>query len=113
MRLIVKEQRVTEGAIQNFLHKYMRCKSYALRKDLLICEIKYFNQVQKAPGKPKTTVKKDVIQFFLDEEVFDKNPKVSAWNNKGLCRNPSEVSEVMHTRFPNSFVGSPHVPLSL
>ncbi|UYV66041.1 hypothetical protein LAZ67_3006267 [Cordylochernes scorpioides] len=73
MRAIAKEMDVGSMTIVRTIHEDLGLKSYALRKG-----------------------------FFSDEKNFDVDQKVNPRNDRWICKDPSEIPVVMHTKFPAS-----------
>ena len=41
-----------------------------------------------------------MLRFFPDEKNFDQDQKVNSRNHRLICKEPSEIPVVMHTKFP-------------
>ncbi|UYV75727.1 hypothetical protein LAZ67_13001155, partial [Cordylochernes scorpioides] len=104
MRAIAKEMDVGSITIVRTIHEDLGLKSYALRKGQLLTE----NMKNNRKGKTAAllnNLKHDsfgMLRFFSDEKNFDVDQKVNPRNDRWICKDPSEIPVVMHTKFPAS-----------
>ncbi|UYV80156.1 hypothetical protein LAZ67_18001842, partial [Cordylochernes scorpioides] len=104
MRAIAKEMDVGSMTIVRTIHEDLGLKSYALRKGQLLTENMKNNRKGKAAAL-LNNLKHDsfgMLRFFSDEKNFDVNQKVNPRNDRWICKDPSEIPVVMHTKFPAS-----------
>lgn len=102
MRAIAKELSVDHKTIVRTVHDDLGLKSYALRKAQLLTEKMKDNRKGKAAAllnnlKHQTC---GLLKFFSDEKNFDQDQKVNSRNDRWICKDPTEVPVVMHTKFP-------------
>ncbi|UYV70197.1 hypothetical protein LAZ67_7002153 [Cordylochernes scorpioides] len=104
MRAIAKEMDVGSMTIVRTIHEDLGLKSYALRKGQLLTENMKNNRKGKAAAL-LNNLKHDsfgMLRFFSDEKNFDVDQKVNPRNDRWICKDPSEIPVVMHTKFPAS-----------
>ncbi|UYV82887.1 hypothetical protein LAZ67_22001238 [Cordylochernes scorpioides] len=104
MRAIAKEMDVGSMTIVRTIHEDLGLKSYALRKGQLLTENMKNNRKGKAAAL-LNNLKQDsfgMLRFFSDEKNFDVDQKVNPKNDRWICKDPSEIPVVMHTKFPAS-----------
>ncbi|UYV73832.1 hypothetical protein LAZ67_11001054 [Cordylochernes scorpioides] len=104
MRAIGKEMDVGSMTIVRTIHEDLGLKSYALRKGQLLTENMKNNRKGKAAAL-LNNLKHDsfgMLRFFSDEKNFDVDQKVNPRNDRWICKDPSEIPVVMHTKFPAS-----------
>ncbi|UYV66605.1 hypothetical protein LAZ67_4002285 [Cordylochernes scorpioides] len=104
MRAIAKEMDVGSMTIVRTIHEDLGLKSYALRKGQLLTENMKNNRKGKAAAL-LNNLKHDSfgkLRFFSDEKNFDVDQKVNLRNDRWICKDPSEIPVVMHTKFPAS-----------
>ncbi|UYV66188.1 hypothetical protein LAZ67_4000655 [Cordylochernes scorpioides] len=104
MRAIAKEMDVGSMTIVRTIHEDLGLKSYALRKGQLLTENMKNNRKGKAAAL-LNNLKHDsfgMLRFFSDEKNFDVDQKVNPRNDHWICKDPSEIPVVMHTKFPAS-----------
>ncbi|UYV73232.1 IKK1 [Cordylochernes scorpioides] len=104
MRAIAKEMDVGSMTIVRTIHEDLGLKSYALRKGQLLTENMKNNRKGKAAAL-LNNLKHDsfgMLRFFSDEKYFDVDQKVNPRNDRWICKDPSEIPVVMHTKFPAS-----------
>ncbi|UYV81663.1 ADCY1 [Cordylochernes scorpioides] len=104
MRAIAKEMDVGSMTIIRTIHEDLGLKSYALRKGQLLTENMKNNRKGKAAAL-LNNLKHDsfgMLRFFSDEKNFDVDQKVNPRNDRWICKDPSEIPVVMHTKFPAS-----------
>ncbi|UYV61469.1 hypothetical protein LAZ67_1004962, partial [Cordylochernes scorpioides] len=104
MRAIAKEMDVGSMEIVRTIHEDLGLKSYALRKGQLLTENMKNNRKGKAAAL-LNNLKHDsfgMLRFFSDENNFDVDQKVNPRNDRWICKDPSEIPVVMHTKFPAS-----------
>ncbi|UYV66796.1 hypothetical protein LAZ67_4002874, partial [Cordylochernes scorpioides] len=104
MRAIAKEMDVGSLTIVRTIHEDLGLKSYALRKGQLLTENMKNNRKGKAAAL-LNNLKHDsfgMLRFFSDEKNFDVDQKVNPRNDRWICKDPSEIPVVMHTKFPAS-----------
>ncbi|UYV71060.1 IKK1 [Cordylochernes scorpioides] len=104
MRAIAKEMDVGSMTIVRTIHEDLGLKSYALRKGQLLTENMKNNRKGKAAAL-LNNLKHDsfgMLRFFSDERNFDVDQKVNPRNDRWICKDPSEIPVVMHTKFPAS-----------
>ncbi|UYV65511.1 hypothetical protein LAZ67_3004553, partial [Cordylochernes scorpioides] len=104
MRAIAKEMDVGSMKIVRTIHEDLGLKSYALRKGQLLTENMKNNRKGKAAAL-LNNLKHDSFgmrRFFSDEKNFDVDQKVNPRNDRWICKDPSEITVVMHTKFPAS-----------
>ncbi|UYV73848.1 hypothetical protein LAZ67_11001126 [Cordylochernes scorpioides] len=104
MRAIAKEMDVGSMTIVRTIHEDLDLKSYALRKGQLLTENMKNNRKGKAAAL-LNNLKHDsfgMLRFFSDEKNFDVDQKVNPRNDRWICKDPSEIPVVMHTKFPAS-----------
>ncbi|UYV77188.1 hypothetical protein LAZ67_15000036 [Cordylochernes scorpioides] len=104
MRAIAKEMDVGSMTIVRTIHEDLGLKSYALRKGQLLTENMENNRKGKAAAL-LNNLKHDsfgMLRFFSDEKNFDVDQKVNPRNDRWICKDPSEIPVVMHTKFPAS-----------
>ncbi|UYV72599.1 HELQ, partial [Cordylochernes scorpioides] len=104
MRAIAKEMDVASMTIVRTFHEDLGLKSYALRKGQLLTENMKNNRKGKAAAL-LNNLKHDsfgMLRFFSDEKNFDVDQKVNPRNDRWICKDPSEIPVVMHTKFPAS-----------
>ncbi|UYV84752.1 hypothetical protein LAZ67_X003316 [Cordylochernes scorpioides] len=104
MRAIAKEMDVGSMTIVRTIHEDLGLKSYALRKGQLLTENIKNNRKGKAAAL-LNNLKHDsfgMLRFFSDEKNFDVDQKVNPRNDRWICKDPSEIPVVMHTKFPAS-----------
>ncbi|UYV63308.1 hypothetical protein LAZ67_2003707 [Cordylochernes scorpioides] len=104
MRAIAKEMDVGSMTIVRTIHDDLGLKSYALRKGQLLTENMKNNRKGKAAAL-LNNLKHDsfgMLRFFSDEKNFDVDQKVNPRNDRWICKDPSEIPVVMHTKFPAS-----------
>ncbi|UYV67039.1 hypothetical protein LAZ67_4003746 [Cordylochernes scorpioides] len=104
MRAIAKEKDVGSMTIVRTIHEDLGLKSYALRKGQLLTENMKHNRKGKAAAL-LNNLKHDsfgMLRFFSDEKNFDVDQKVNPRNDRWICKDPSEIPVVMHTKFPAS-----------
>ncbi|UYV75224.1 hypothetical protein LAZ67_12002973 [Cordylochernes scorpioides] len=104
MRAIAKEMDVGSMTIVRTIHEDLGLKSYALRKGQLLTENMKNNRKGKAAAL-LNNLKHDffgMLRFFSDEKNFDVDQKVNPRNYRWICKDPSEIPVVMHTKFPAS-----------
>ncbi|UYV80732.1 hypothetical protein LAZ67_19001555 [Cordylochernes scorpioides] len=104
MRAIAKEMDVGSMTIVRTIHEDLGLKSYALRKGQLLTENMKNNRKGKAAAL-LNNLKHDsfgMLRFFSDEKNFDVDQKVNPRNDRWICKDPSEIPVVMHTKFPTS-----------
>ncbi|UYV63624.1 hypothetical protein LAZ67_2005052 [Cordylochernes scorpioides] len=101
---IAKEMDVGSMTIVRTIHEDLGLKSYALRKGQLLTENMKNNRKGKAAAL-LNNLKHDsfgMLRFFSDEKNFDLDQKVNPRNDRWICKDPSEIPVVMHTKFPAS-----------
>ncbi|UYV64166.1 hypothetical protein LAZ67_2006860, partial [Cordylochernes scorpioides] len=104
MRAIAKEMDVGSMTIVRTIHEDLGLKSYALRKGQLLTENMKNNRKGKAAAL-LNNLKHDsfgMLRFFSDEKNFDVDQKVNPRNDRLICKDPSEIPVVIHTKFPAS-----------
>ncbi|UYV68980.1 hypothetical protein LAZ67_6001880 [Cordylochernes scorpioides] len=104
MRAIAKEMDVGSMTIVRTIHEDLGLKSYALRKGQLLTENMKNNRKGKAAAL-LNNLKHDsfgMLRFFSDEKNFDVDQKVNPRNDRWICKDPSEIPVVIHTKFPAS-----------
>ncbi|UYV75516.1 hypothetical protein LAZ67_13000463 [Cordylochernes scorpioides] len=104
MRAIAKEMDVGSMTIVRTIHEDLGLKSYALRKGQLLTKNMKNNRKGKAAAL-LNNLKHDsfgMLRFFSDEKNFDVDQKVNPRNDRWICKDPSEIPVVMHTKFPAS-----------
>ncbi|UYV82031.1 hypothetical protein LAZ67_21000504 [Cordylochernes scorpioides] len=104
MRAIAKEMDFGSMTIVRTIHEDLGLKSYALRKGQLLTENMKNNRKGKAAAL-LNNLKHDsfgMLRFFSDEKNFDVDQKVNPRNDRWICKDPSEIPVVMHTKFPAS-----------
>ncbi|UYV75111.1 hypothetical protein LAZ67_12002507 [Cordylochernes scorpioides] len=104
MRAIAKEMDVGSMTIVRTTHEDLGLKSYALRKGQLLTENMKNNRKGKAAAL-LNNLKHDsfgMLRFFSDEKNFDVDQKVNPRNDRWICKDPSEIPVVMHTKFSAS-----------
>ncbi|UYV64057.1 hypothetical protein LAZ67_2006419 [Cordylochernes scorpioides] len=104
MRAIAKEMDVGSMTIVRTIHEDLGLKSYALRKGQLLTENMKNNRKGKAAAL-LNNLKHDsfgMLRFFSDEKNFDVDQKVNPRNDRWICKDPSKIPVVMHTKFPAS-----------
>ncbi|UYV78735.1 hypothetical protein LAZ67_16002604 [Cordylochernes scorpioides] len=104
MRAIAKEMDVGSMTIVRTIHEDLGLKSYALRKGQLLTENMKNNRKGKAAAL-LNNLRHDsfgMLRFFSDEKNFDVDQKVNPRNDRWICKDPSEIPVVMHTKFPAS-----------
>ncbi|UYV79804.1 hypothetical protein LAZ67_18000702, partial [Cordylochernes scorpioides] len=104
MRAIAKEMDVGSMTIVRTIHEDLGLKSYSLRKGQLLTENMKNNRKGKAAAL-LNNLKHDsfgMLRFFSDEKNFDVDQKVNPRNDRWICKDPSEIPVVMHTKFPAS-----------
>ncbi|UYV78053.1 hypothetical protein LAZ67_15003314 [Cordylochernes scorpioides] len=104
MRAIAKEMDVGSMTIVRTIHEDLGLKSYALRKGQLLTENMKNNRKGKAAAL-LNSLKHDsfgMLRFFFDEKNFEVDQKVNPRNDRWICKDPSEIPVVMHTKFPAS-----------
>ncbi|UYV73977.1 hypothetical protein LAZ67_11001680 [Cordylochernes scorpioides] len=104
MRAIAKEMDVGSMTIVRTIHEDLGLKSYALRKGQLLTENMKNNRKGKAAAL-LNNLKHDsfgMLRFFSDEKNFEVDQKVNPRNDRWICKDPSEIPVVMHTKFPAS-----------
>ncbi|UYV83395.1 hypothetical protein LAZ67_23000870 [Cordylochernes scorpioides] len=93
-----------EGIATRKKHSRRSDRSYALRKGQLLTENMKNNRKGKAAAL-LNNLKHDsfgMLRFFSDENNFDVDQKVNPRNDRWICKDPSEIPVVMHTKFPAS-----------
>ncbi|UYV71917.1 hypothetical protein LAZ67_9001141 [Cordylochernes scorpioides] len=104
MRARAKEMDVGSMTIVRTIHEDLGLKSYALRKGQLLTENMKNNRKRKVAAL-LNNLKHDsfgMLRFFSDEKNFDVDQKVNPRNDRWICKDPSEIPVVMHTKFPAS-----------
>ncbi|UYV75622.1 hypothetical protein LAZ67_13000780 [Cordylochernes scorpioides] len=104
MRAIAKEMDVGSMTIVRTIHEDLGLKSYAFRKGQLLTENMKNNRKGKAAAL-LNNLKHDsfgMLRFFSDEKNFDVDQKINPRNDRWICKDPSEIPVVMHTKFPAS-----------
>ncbi|UYV69528.1 K02A2.6-like [Cordylochernes scorpioides] len=93
-----------EGIDTRKKHSRRSDRSYALRKGQLLTENMKNNRKGKAAAL-LNNLKHDsfgMLRFYSDEKNFDVDQKVNPRNDRWICKDPSEIPVVMHTKFPAS-----------
>ena len=99
---MAKDFKVSKCTIRRVVHEDVRYKSYVMRSGQFISEKTKENRLIRAKRLLSKLKHQETgtLWFFSDEKNFDQDQKVNPRNDRWLCRDPSEVPAVMHTKFP-------------